>query len=626
MQPMHHRSGFAVLGVLIAMGILAAMATGMAVLVATNQSTRTQQLYMDQAYYAAHGAFEYAMRQIQVDGNPDPIPTRHFAGEAFSITRTNSKVNVTTTKDSASNSFSITDPNPPAAGNCLNVDTTGKAITGNTKLTGLVLSRSVRCTAAIQIDSMTISWTPNGGQQANQIQIATNPKEYDGPAQSSGTNFDFGANDYVINDGNNHDLSHIRWDTNVTNTDFTLVFHMNDGSQKSVAVDFLADNQANCFTATTSAAKLAWNSSKWQRLQDLTYQNSCSLPIRLDTTQVSWTPTSPSRTLQQFRINNSNIYDSWDNTNSGITRDIDTTIPASTTYSSNNRFDFSDEMLNRDYTIIWTFVDATSKTTSIDQFASNQHNCLTFDTSNAARGGSDNKYLQNMTLENTCANDIGLTAVTVSWSGGVSGQQFKKLKVQDDTDDNNFSGNKNSGQKADFGDKDVYLRDGVGAVDITTFQFKKAVDVGITYTITFDLSDGNTKTGTVTLDAQASDLSIDTSSTTISGSGDIDLEGITITNNGASTITWEKFSVNWNGSSSRRVKNINVNRSQVWSGTAKKNKTKTLTAPVSLSPSQTKTINFFRFNGDMSGKTFDITFTMLDGSTKTTPSFTPPDG
>src|SRR5687767_9095756 len=70
MKIIHPHRGFATLGVVIAIGILGAMSAALSVMVATNQKTRTQQLYSDQAYYSAHAALEFAMRQIRIDGNP----------------------------------------------------------------------------------------------------------------------------------------------------------------------------------------------------------------------------------------------------------------------------------------------------------------------------------------------------------------------------------------------------------------------------------------------------------------------------------------------------------------------------------------------------------------------------
>ncbi len=110
MELLHRLKGFTVASVLIALSILAALSASVLVTVATNQSTRTNQLHTDQAFYSSQAAFEFAMQQINVDGNPNPIPTRYFMGQPFDISRTCSKINVTTTAGTATSTFSIGDP------------------------------------------------------------------------------------------------------------------------------------------------------------------------------------------------------------------------------------------------------------------------------------------------------------------------------------------------------------------------------------------------------------------------------------------------------------------------------------------------------------------------------------
>jgi hypothetical protein len=105
-----NKPGFTAVSVLIALSILAAMATSVLILVATNQSTRTNQLHSDQAFYSSMAGIEYAMQQIMVGGNPNPIPIRYFMGQEFNISRTCNKINITSTFGTANSSYSIADP------------------------------------------------------------------------------------------------------------------------------------------------------------------------------------------------------------------------------------------------------------------------------------------------------------------------------------------------------------------------------------------------------------------------------------------------------------------------------------------------------------------------------------
>jgi hypothetical protein len=110
MQTSPRPKGFASVGVIFVICVLAAMSASLLVLVGTNQATRTHQLQMEQSFFSAHAAFEYAMTQIEVDGNPNPLPTRYFMKNQFDISRTCNKINVTSTYGSASTTFSISDP------------------------------------------------------------------------------------------------------------------------------------------------------------------------------------------------------------------------------------------------------------------------------------------------------------------------------------------------------------------------------------------------------------------------------------------------------------------------------------------------------------------------------------
>lgn len=232
--------GFAAIGVIIALSILAAMAAGLAELSATNQVTRYQQLEMDQAFLSTNAAFEYTLRQIQVDGDPNPIPSRDFAGSALSINRTSQKIKVAVTKNHATSAYSITDPNPPTMANCLIVNTSNAGLSSNKKkLQGITVQMKTSKCTSIVMTAMIISWTPNGGEKVVEIDYRGDAqKEYhnEPTGQASGTTFVF-QNTYTMTDGTVDDLKFVRWQTGVnTSTHVTLTFIMQDASTKTVTI------------------------------------------------------------------------------------------------------------------------------------------------------------------------------------------------------------------------------------------------------------------------------------------------------------------------------------------------------------------------------------------------------
>lgn len=608
--------GFTVLGVLIAIGILSAMGAGMAAMIATNQSTRTQQLYMDQAFYNSQAGLEFALGQILDSGSASTSFSRDFGGETITVTRTSNLIQVATAKGQAEANYSITDPNPPTAASCLDVDQSSKAVT-TINVTGLVLSRNASCTDALTIETMTLTWQPDNSETIRRIRVDGVDLYNSVTGQASGTTVDI--TDKTISDYSNHPINFLRWNTTITNHDFILVFNMSDGSSKTVNVDFLADSQADCFVVSTSSATLTAVASVWRQLTGLTVQNTCSSAIRLDKMTVSWTPTTPARNLNIVRINATNIYNSTAATGTEI--EVDHIINASTTHTV-NYLQFSAEMLNRNYTILWEFSDGTTETTTLDLFASSQDTCLTLGTSSASIGGTGNRQIQGMTLTNGCTADIAMTSVAVSWSGDAA----KRMQIVRVGGANKFNGSSASGVTSDFGNNDIYLVDGGGDITFDYLQFSTAVTPSATYTLLWTMSDSTTKSTTVTVDAQSNSLSVSTSSATIAGSGDVDLMGVTLSNTGSTTITIIRMVVSWTPvAPARRTQTVRIDGADVWTGSAVTGATLNIT-DVSLTASQTKNMDYMRYNGDMSGRTFTIQFQMIDGSSLTTSSFTPPDG
>jgi type II secretory pathway pseudopilin PulG len=234
-----YSAGFALLGVVVALYILSVLAVGVVQMVSEDQSTRSQQLYMDQAFLAAHASFEYALRQIGTT-NPSPLPIRDLNSSVFSLDRYMAKIWSVTSDVSANNSFSIKDP-LPVEGSCLVIDVSSATYRADVKqLIGITIQRNMtRCpNHPILITSMVISWTPDGNEKVTEIQFNNNPnKEFHDPAgQRSGTTFVLSPT-FPMPDGTLNQLTDIQWKTSVNaNAHFTLTFNMEDGSSVTVTI------------------------------------------------------------------------------------------------------------------------------------------------------------------------------------------------------------------------------------------------------------------------------------------------------------------------------------------------------------------------------------------------------
>lgn len=126
-----------------------------------------------------------------------------------------------------------------------------------------------------------------------------------------------------------------------------------------------------------------------------------------------------------------------------------------------------------------------------------------------------------------------------------------------------------------------------------------------------------------TTPTEADSLKVDTSGASIGGAGNRDLRGIVLENIGSADITIYTITVSWTNSS-RRIRQIIIGGTTVWSRTGPG-------APSGEQPSGTEldiedttitqgagviNIDRFRFNNNMKGNTFEIIFTMADGSQK----------
>lgn len=158
-------------------------------------------------------------------------------------------------------------------------------------------------------------------------------------------------------------------------------------------------------------------------------------------------------------------------------------------------------------------------------------------------------------------------------------------------------------------------------------------------TTTVSWQQNPTRTGTISLVTQFTDwegtslqsvgFSISTTSAIIGGAGGTELKGITIENIGSVNIIIDKITVGWDNNN--LIEEIQIDSTTVWkydnqgtpdgrqlSGTELDNEDLELDVGGVVIP-----INTVAFDGDMSGSTFTIIFTMSDGSTKAVSSFSP---
>lgn len=241
--PKAQSRGISVLAVLVAIVILAAMGASSAVLVSNNQTSRMLQLYSDQSFATAQAGIEFALGKIYSGVNPCTSLNINFLGDNFmgdniTITRANNLVTVVGTRASSTTTLSVTDPIPPNSGQLLQVNTNNAQDAGNgappKKLLGVTFQLAPGCGGPVTITTMVVSWTPENDEEVVHIKIDNN-NVYNGSGKESGETINI--NDITINDANVHLINFIRWDDDIQDRLYTIVFNMSDGSNKTVTID-----------------------------------------------------------------------------------------------------------------------------------------------------------------------------------------------------------------------------------------------------------------------------------------------------------------------------------------------------------------------------------------------------
>lgn len=123
---------------------------------------------------------------------------------------------------------------------------------------------------------------------------------------------------------------------------------------------------------------------------------------------------------------------------------------------------------------------------------------------------------------------------------------------------------------------------------------------------------------------QADGLVVDTTTAAIGGKKNVELQGITLENIGAVEVVIDKITVSW-AKPGLRIAEITIGGTAVWSKTGPGSPSGNQASGTEIdiedvvlaAGSGIVGIDHFKFNGNITGVTFDIVFTLTDGSQKT---------
>lgn len=375
-------------------------------------------------------------------------------------------------------------------------------------------------------------------------------------------------------------------------------------------------SMGDCLVVTTSGAYL---SASKLILQGITIRNNCLAPVTIASMTTSWTP-SMMEQLSSITINGNIVYGPPQSPLlSGAIADItDVTIPNCTTIPLTN-ITFNSSMDNKNFTLLFTMSDGTTKSAFVQFIANNEAACLDANLSAAYVNDTGNLRLLGGTLTNTCSapTTIRVVGMTVSWAPTTNNM----TAINFNGGGNEWSGSVASGTAVTL----TTALDIVPGTPATETYLQFSGDVrGRTFTVTYRMRDGTTKT--VTVGSMAACLTVSNTASCIGPAATRTELQLQSWNNVCTdrTVTVNRVQTTWSGGGSRRWTVLRVNNTNVWTGSLTSGSTATLTTPVTIAAGSAATVNYYRFNGNMQGRTFSHLMTLSDTSTVAVAAFNPP--
>lgn len=323
-------------------------------------------------------------------------------------------------------------------------------------------------------------------------------------------------------------------------------------------------NMADCLEIHTNSAVFASG-----ELNGLSYQNTCDSAIVIASMTVSWTQDDGEKLTDIF-IGNTEVYSSA-GVASGVSVDVvDSTIPALSTISSQNYFQFDDSGMDyKNFTIDYVMSDGTQKQAFVQFIADDESACTNIDLT-ASVGGVANRDLLGGTLTNVCdpPTVVTIDSITVSWTqGSMPSRQLVKTVYTDSGGGGDWDGSISSGGTVTF--PTPIEMDSGEVVEQTRLRFDVGQDMrGFNFVIVYNFSDGTSLTKYANLYEvdMAACLQVGTAGMSTKKKT---LKDQTWTNNCSLPILVDQVATSWSSwSGSHEVTAINISGSDNWSGGA----------------------------------------------------------
>lgn len=223
--------------------------------------------------------------------------------------------------------------------------------------------------------------------------------------------------------------------------------------------------------------------------------------------------------------------------------------------------------------------------------------------------------IQGINIKNNGSSPIIIDKISVSW--GSTAYLISNIYIGSNLvwggGTGSPSGNQPTGTVLDIADFSL----DAGVTMTIRFVFTQEID-NDRFIIKFMAGDSSTKYTLVDFQGgAANDLAIDLSQAVVVNN---ELRGVRLRNNGELNLILDQATITWT-SSSRKITNIVIGGIQVWSGSQTSGSQLDIGNYTLIPSPNWIAIDYFRFSKTISNNTFNITFTMGNGSASSTGNF-----
>jgi len=162
--------GVSIVGTVLTMITLGIMGAALVGIVAAEQESRKICLSREYSFYAVQAGLEYALREINEGGYPI-VEDKQFADSTFTVEIDPGPRRITATGQAADATRHHSITTDLLAADCVSIDASGATLGGSydNELYGIVLNHS--CLIAVNVDGMTLDWTPDTGGTVRKVRI-----------------------------------------------------------------------------------------------------------------------------------------------------------------------------------------------------------------------------------------------------------------------------------------------------------------------------------------------------------------------------------------------------------------------------------------------------------------------